>query len=317
METLGIKVLVTGATGFIGSNLVRRLLDNGFNVYVLIRPNSTIGTGRLDKYKGINKIFGNSTDLILKAKELPAFDICYNLASYGVDYRQQDLELVINGNIKFTLDIIEFCSLNNTRLLVNTGSCFEYGVNEEELLTEKHVINPQGIYGSAKAASVIMGNTYAKMKNVKMITLRPFGVYGSDEGMHKLVPQLMNAVIKNESMSLTEGMQIRDYIYLEDLLDAYIELGSNEGVKPYEIFNVCSSEKTTIKDIVRIICEVSDSDISLFKFGAIPYRENEVMSFVGDNSKIKEKINWGPKHSLRDGLELTFKWYKRNQEEME
>lgn len=316
MENMGLKVLVTGATGFIGSNLVRKLIENNFEVYILLRTNSTLGTKRVDKYSKVKKIYGDSKELISKAKELPMFDICYNLASYGVDYRQQDLDNILDGNIKFTLDIIEFCSLNKTKLLIHTGSCFEYGINEVDLLNESEFINPQSVYGSAKAASVIMGNTYAKLKDVKMITVRPFGIYGINEGMHKLIPSIIKAVIKNESMKLTEGMQIRDYLYIDDLLDAYIKLSTNDNIKPYEIFNVCSSKETTIRDIVREICEIANVDIDIFKFGEIPYRKSEVMRFVGDNSKILNQVNWSPKYSLREGLKLTYDWYKENLEEM-
>lgn len=314
MEGMVKKVLVTGATGFIGSNLVRKLYDKGYEVYVLLRPNSTLGTKRLEDYKKIYKIYGNSKELVYKANELPQFDVCYNLASYGVDYRQQDIDLIIEGNIKFTLDIIDFCSKNNTKLLIHTGSCFEYGINENEFLTEEHNINPQSLYGSAKAASVIMANTYAKLKNVKMITVRPFGIYGINEGIHKLIPSLIKAAINKENIKLTEGYQIRDYLYIEDLLEAYMILSDNDNIDPYEIFNVCSSKKTSIRDIVKHICEISGTDMSLFKFGEIPYRKNEVMSFVGDNTKIVREINWKPKYSLREGLELTYKWYKENLE---
>lgn len=315
MEKVGLKVLVTGGTGFIGSNLIDRLINDGYDVYALIRPNSLNGIKRLEKYKNINFIHSSSKDL-LEVEDLPKFDICFNLASYGVDYRQQNISEMIDGNIKFTLDIIDFCNKNKTKIMIHTGSCFEYGINDStKPLKESDDLNPHSLYAASKVASVILSNTYAKLKKVRMVTVRPFGVYGANEGMHRLVPQLVDCVINNRKLDMTNGEQIRDYLFVEDLIDAYIKLATDSNVKYYEVYNVCSSEEISIKQLVNTICEISDYDISNFNFGNIPYRDNEVMYFVGDNSKIYEAVNWKPKTSLHDGLKLTIEWYKNIMEE--
>lgn len=315
MEKVGLKVLVTGATGFIGSNLIDRLINDGHDVYALIRPKTTNGTKRLEKYKNINFIQSTPENLD-KVKDLPVFDICFNLASYGVDYRQQNTEDMIDGNIKFILNIIDFCEKNKTKMLVHTGSCFEYGVNEAKPLKETDNLNPHSLYAASKVSSVFMANTYAKIKGVKMITIRPFGVYGANEGMHRLVPQLIDCVINNKKLDMTEGEQIRDYLFVNDLVDAYIKIATDYRANVYDIYNVCSSQEISIKKLVEKICDIYDYDISNFNFGNIPYRKNEVMYFVGDNSKIYNDIEWKPTTSLEDGLKLTIEWYKENLEEM-
>lgn len=311
MEYMGLKVLVIGGTGFIGSNLVKKLIDRGFNVYVYIRPESSIGIVRLKKYSGFKYVNSGFEELSL-INDLPSFDVCFNLASYGVNYMDQNISQMIEGNIKFLTSIIDFCHKNNTKLLINTGTCFEYGSNNGKLINEKCIINPTSVYGASKAAGFIMGNTYAQFKKVNMITVRPFGIYGPDEGSHKLVPQLVETIIENKELDMTLGEQVRDYLHVYDLTDAYIDLALSKNIKFYEVYNVSSSQEITIKELVHKLCEISNYDESKFHYGKLPYRENEVMYFVGDNYKIYNDIGWKAKISLEQGLRSTLMWYREN-----
>lgn len=301
--------LVTGGTGFIGSHLIRRLVDDGVKVYALIRPNSSLGTKRLDNIEGVEYIKLTSKDLILNT-ELPQFDVCFNLAAYGVNYEQQDIDEMIDGNIKYLLDIIDFASKNRTKLLIHTGSCFEYGISEKQLISEESILNPQSLYGASKSAGYLIANAYAKNKGVSMTTVRPFGVYGPGEGMHKLIPQLIKSILLNEKLDMTFGEQIRDYLFIDDLIDAYIKLATSNNIDFYASYNVCSSVPISIKEIANLLCEIYNCTNNIFNFGAIPYRKNEIMHFVGDNTKIENTINWSPKTSIQEGLKLTVRCYK-------
>lgn len=328
MEIMGLKALVTGGTGFIGSNLIKDLITREWEVYALVRNNSTLGYKRLNEIKNINYVYAedlfnydyDKSVKILKGNIrgkiiLPQFDVCFHIASYGVDYRQQNINEIIDGNIKFTIDVLNFCKENRTKKVVNTGSCFEYGINEKEKLTEEHNVRPQSLYGAAKASAVMIANTYAKKYNIPLVTLRPFGIFGENEGIHKLVPQIMKAIILNERLKMTFGEQIRDYLYIEDLVNAYIAIGSH-SVPLYEVYNVCSSSEMSIKELVVKTVDIAKSDLELFEFGAVPYRKDEVMYFVGENWKMREYTGWKPQYSLVEGLQRTYEWYKLNLEEM-
>lgn len=316
MENVGLKVLVTGGTGFIGSNLIRELLRRNYEVYALVRKNSSLGYKRLNGLKKIKYIY--SDDLFetnVYENKLPQFDVCFHLAAYGVDYNQQNVGSLVDGNIVFTLNLLDFCKKNKTKKVINTGSCFEYGLNEGKKLNEDDKINPQALYGAAKASSVIMANTFSKKNDIPLITVRPFAIFGENEGIHKFVPQLMNSIIKEKSMEITMGEQVRDYLYIKDLIDGYITLALTD-VPLYESYNICSGQEVKIKDLALKLSEVIGCSIELFKFGAIPYRKNEVMHFVGDNSKVKKYTGWQPKFTLEEGLKRTYEWYKENLEDM-
>lgn len=319
MENCRLKALVTGGTGFIGSNLIIELINRGWDVYALIRKNSSLGINRLKNIKELKFIYTDEIGIFeqgsnisrVNLMKIPQFDVCFHLASYGVDYRQQNISELIDANIKFTIDLVKFCNENNTRKFINTGSCSEYGVNDGKFLDENHPLNPQSFYGITKVASESMINLFCKNIKMNVVTARPFGVFGENEGMHRLVPQIIDTFIRNESLSLTNGEQVRDYLYIKDMVAAFVALAESE-LPSCEAFNICSSNEIEIKKIVYDFCKVSGADVALYKFGEIPYRDNEVMHFVGDNSKIRKYTNWKPKYSLEDGLRNTYEWYKIN-----
>jgi len=328
MEIMGLKALVTGGTGFVGSNIIKELVERKWEVYALVRKNSSLGYKRLNVIKNIKFIYAeelfknnceNLNELDLRNSKfnstMPQFDVCFHLAAYGVDYREQNINKIIDGNIKFTMDVLKFCKINKTKKVIITGSCFEYGVNESKRLNEENKLNPQSYYSIAKVACENMASLYAKTNNIKLITIRPFGSFGEGEGVHRFVPQLMKSVILNENMNMTAGEQVRDYLYIKDLVEAYITL-SVKDVPLYEAYNVCSGVEIKIKDLAIEVAKITNNSLKLFNFGAVPYRKNEVMHFVGDNSKIKKYTDWTPKYTLEEGLTRTYEWYKENSEEI-
>lgn len=311
---MGLKALITGATGFIGSNLVRELLKRDWEVYAIIRNNSSIGLSRLKDLKNLNYIYINNNSFEnIEYSNIPKFDACFHLAAYGVDYNQKDISQTIDANIKFTMNLLKFCKNNKTKKIINTGTCYEYGINNRRKISEDTQLNPQSYYAISKVASELMANLYAREMNLNLITVRPFGIFGEYEGLHKLVPQLMKSVILNETIKMTQGEQIRDYLYIKDLIEAYISLIETD-VPNYEVFNICSGNEIRIKEFAYLISKITGCDMKLFQLGAIPYRKNEVMYFVGDNSKIKKYTNWRPKYSIEEGLKNTYEWYKENME---
>ena len=192
-----------------------------------------------------------------------------------------------------------------------TGSAMEYKPNNQQPINEEFPIGPTSLYGAAKASSTIIGMVYGKAIDLDVVVLRPFGVFGEYEGLHKIIPRMIKAVIYKETINLTKGEQIRDYIYVKDLVNALIKFIEIKEFPSFEVFNVCSNIGISIKEIATRILEISGAPSYCFNFGAVPYRKDEVMYLVGDNSKIRSVLQWEPKYSLEEGLSRTYKWYKR------
>lgn len=304
------NILVIGGTGFIGSNLVKSLVKKEVGkIYVLIRKESKAGIRNLLGVEDqIETIKANVNELI-NNNTLPQFDVCYNLAAYGVKYDEQDIHKMNNVNVDLLNQIIDFAAVNKTKLIIHTGSCFEYGVNEGKKISEESELNPQALYGATKVAATITGNIYAKLKGVSMITVRPFSVYGPGEASYRLLPQLIDAAMNNKELKMTKGEQIRDYLYIDDLVNAYIELSSSNNIDNYNIYNICSSVPMSIKEFVDVFCKVYKCDRKIFNMGAIDYRKNEVMHFIGDNNKLKSVIEWNPETKIEDGIRKSIDYF--------
>lgn len=309
------KALITGATGFIGSNLTRKLVELNWDVYIIVRKES-YNFWRIRDITKIKRIYlediHKDSIKTVDGEEIPQFDVCFHLAASGVNYYNQSINNILDGNIGLITKVIEFCYRNKTKKVINTGSCFEYGNHEKIKLKETSYINSKSLYGTAKISSTFIGNAYAMQLKVPLITLRPFGVYGEYEGNYRLVPQLINAIKNNKAIELTPGEQVRDYLYVQDLIDAYITV-ANADLEGYEIYNVCSGVDISIRNIVEVLCEITGASPNIFLFSRKEYRPNEMMYLVGDNSKLKLFTGWVNKHSIREGLKKTYQWHVNNE----
>lgn len=302
------NVLVTGSTGFIGKNLIKRLLNQDVNIYVLARNN--IDNIEFAQSEKINYIISTPQELISN-KNLPQMDVCFNLVGYGVNYLDNNINEMLYGNREYLINLITFAKYNKSRILINTGSGAEYGSDYfDKKISEKLIANPKSLYGITKLSGYKIGNIYAKENKVNMVTVRPFGVYGPYEHRYRLFPQLIESIETNKMLPMTLGEQIRDYIYIDDLIDAYLKISMSDNIEIYGAYNICSGKGISIREIVNILKEIYKKDSDIFKFGMIPYRENEIMHYVGDNSKILNDLDWEPSIGIKEGLMRTIEWWK-------
>jgi nucleoside-diphosphate-sugar epimerase len=300
------RIFLTGATGFIGSHLLRRLIKENCEVHISVRENSS-----LERIKDVIDNctchildltdFNSTKNLIKKLKP----EIIFHLAAYGVDYRQQDIYRAINVNINASVNLFESFLENKEFRFVHTGTSLEYG-RRNKPISENEIPQPESIYGITKFTSIQLLSFIAKQaKRGDLIILRPFGVFGEFEGNYKFFPQIIDKLGRGESVKLTEGEQIRDYIYIDDLVDAYIKaatvpLPSGNNA---EIINIGSGRGISIKEIALNIAKQIGVNNDLLKFGALPYRPDEIMYSVANIRKAKKILNWKPKTSLKEGIE--------------
>jgi nucleoside-diphosphate-sugar epimerase len=241
-------------------------------------------------------------DMLIKdAEKYAPFDQIYHLATVGVRPEFNDIELICDVNIKMGCKIINFAKKNNSKLFINFGSCFEYGDHGESLLTEDMDCYPESLYAISKNASTNLMTGYAKNQNVKMITVRPFGVFGNGESSGRLAPSIIRSCMNGQEVKTTEGNQIRDFVNVKDVVKAIIQL-ANANYIVYEIYNICSDNPVKVKDFITEIIEVCGFDKSLVKFGALPYRQNEAMVFAGNNKKLQDVINYPFPLNHKEGI---------------
>lgn len=295
------NILVTGAAGFIGSKLVTELIRQHHNVYALIEKGDFKSRDRLLSIDSSIQIVDDSQYLFNNAASYPNFNRIFHLATVGVRPDFNDINLICDVNIKLSCQLVDFAKVNQSGILVNFGSCFEYGDHGDVLLTEDMDCRPESLYAISKNASTNLVTVYAKSQNVNLITVRPFGVFGEGEGLTRLAPSIINSCMRKEIIKTTLGEQVRDFVDVKDLVKAIIKLSEAE-YKPYEIYNICSDNPVRVKDFILEIVDVCGFDVSFVDFGSIPYRKNEAMVFAGDNSKLQRIIHYPFPHNHRAGI---------------
>lgn len=295
------NILVTGAGGFIGCKLVAELVKQNHKVYALIEKKDIQSQEKLMIIDSGIEIIEDSQYMFSNPKAYPAFDRIFHLATVGVRPDFDDINLICDVNIKMGCQLVDFAKQNNTKVYINFGSCFEYGNHGNSLLTEDMDCRPESLYAVSKNASTNLVSEYAKTKKVNMITVRPFGVFGEGEGPTRLAPAVIKSCMNGEIVRTTLGEQVRDFVNVKDLVKAIIRL-SEADYKPYEIYNICSDNPVSVKNFILEIMDVCGFDVSLVDFGSIPYRQNEAMILVGDNSKLQDVINYPFPNNHREGI---------------
>ena len=212
------NILVTGAAGFIGSKLVAELVRQHHKVFALIEKGDLRSRDRLLSIDSNIEIIDDSQHLFKNAMSYPAFDRIFHLATVGVRPDFNDIDLICDVNIKMGCQLVDFAKDNHSGVLVNFGSCFEYGDHGDVLLTEDMDCHPESLYAISKNASTNLVTGYAKIQSVNLITVRPFGVFGEGEGPTRLAPSIISSCMRGEKVKTTPGEQVRDFVNVKDLV---------------------------------------------------------------------------------------------------
>ena len=305
------KVLVTGATGFVGANLVIRLIKLNYDISIIIRKSSN--TWRIRNIlKDVNVYFVDLLDIDNLKKVVYEIqpNIILHLATYGGHPNQINDVDIINTNFLGTANLLEACSKINYKLFVNTGSSSEYG-KKNEPMKESDIIEPINTYGVTKAAATLYCNSIAKAQKKPIITFRLFSPFGYYEGENRLIPYVIINCFKNNKLCLGDKNSVRDFIFIEDVVNAYVSLINSTKTFTGEIINIGFGQQHTVGYIVKTITDYMNYE------GEISWKTNAVRSY--DTTKWQaniinalEVLKWKPNYSIKDGLIKTIEWFKNN-----
>jgi UDP-glucose 4-epimerase len=305
----GDKVLVTGGAGFIGSHLVRRLVDSGCRVVVLVKPSSDLQ--RISDLLPLVELVPSDLDGIdaETAKAiLTDVRIIYHLAAAGVNPVDQDVVAITRTNILSTMQLLTIGHAVGIERFVYCGSCYEYGSGDR--LFEGAELLPTAEYGASKAAAWTMISAFARRHDLSVVALRPFTVYGPFEAEYRLIPHTIIRALSGADIELTGGKQTRDFIYVEDAVEAFVAAGAKPEADG-KVINVCSGVATSVRDIVAMIFAMTGSRARPI-FGAVPYRDTEMWNLSGDPSLAIETLGWRTTVSIEEGVARTIEWFRQS-----
>ena len=304
------KVLITGATGFVGACLAEDLVRDGMEVHVIARKTSN--SWRLEKIKkliGIHEVDlcdCEQVDSLLT--EIKPENI-FHLATYGAYHYQDNWKQTVNTNVIGTMNLMNSALKVDFDSFINIGSSSEYG-NKAESMREDMILEPINTYGVTKASAALYGRMLGSNLNRRIATVRLFSVYGYYEEKSRLVPTVILSCLKGEAPALASGDAVRDFIFVKDVIDL-IKTVSNSKDICGKIYNAGTGKQHSVADMVNtIISEVGEKIVP--KWGTVPGRASDTEKWEADMSLVNKEFAWKPKYSLDEGVKATVDWFREN-----
>ncbi|HCC08182.1 MAG TPA: CDP-abequose synthase [Clostridiales bacterium] len=303
------NVLITGGFGFVGSHLVKRLRTLGANISIL--SNNSNPWRLKDEINNVdlyNIDIINTSEVNNCVKSVKP-EYVFNLAAYGVDSAKKEYIKAVNVNITGIINILNSIRDIGCKKIINIGSSAEYG-DKKRNMHEGMFLTPLNIYGSTKAAATMISHQIARDNDINIVTIRPFGIFGEGEERHKFFCDVIVTLLENKDVELTKCEQYRDYCYIENIIDGLILAALNDTMKN-EVVNIGTGVSYQLKYYIDLIFKYMETDKKP-KYGAIPYRKNEMWNPEPDITKIKAMLGWAPRVGLEEGIRRTVEWFKEN-----
>jgi len=307
---------VTGATGFIGSHLVRRLMREGAEVHYLIRHGSNaerIGdvAGKCQAWTGDLRDIGSLTQALARARPEIVFHVAGVTAGRQPGNEFEQIERALDGNLKGTLNLLEAVRGADLPLerFVATGGLEEYGIGASPY-DEAQRERPVSPYSASQAATTHFCQMLQRRLQLPIVTLRPSLTYGPAQSVDFFIPALIVRCLQGEDFEMTKGEQRRDFLYVEDVVDAYVRAALAAGVVG-EVINIGSGVAAPVREIAMTVVRLSGARTRL-RIGVIPERVTEITDLVCKNDKAARLLGWQPVTSLADGLIRTIAWYRQH-----
>lgn len=305
------SVLITGGAGFIGANLTRKLLAEKYEVHLLIQKSTDLW-----RLKSITaKIhlapieLHNLSQLTKTVKKIQPTAI-FHLAAYGGSSSQTDMQKIIDTNIQGTANLLLAAKEIPYTLFVNTGSSSEYGFKAKPM-KENDSLEPASFYAATKAGSTYLCQVFAREYNKPIVTIRPFSVYGPYEAKNRFIATIVRSLITNQPIYLTPGTTRHDFIYIDDIIDAYMAAIKNAHRISGKVINIGTGNEYTNDEVVKALFALTKKHVPVAK-GKYPSRGWDTPHWRANIFLAKKLLGWTPHYTLKQGLRQTYNWYNEN-----
>ncbi len=301
------RALVTGATGFVGANLVRRLLADGHQVHVLCRPESDYW--RLHEIsqdiETHHQSLSDKDALSVRLNKIKP-EWVFHMAAHGAYSWQNDLARIISTNILGTANLLTCLINTNCQAFIAAGSSSEYGY-KDHAPAENEWLDPNSEYAVTKAAATHFCRFFAHKHGLNTAVLRLYSAYGPYEDKDRLISTIIDKGLQKKLPPLVDPEIARDFIYIDDVVSAFIAAAASKNHAPGNIYNVGTGLQTTIREVVDLARQIFDIREEP-TWGSMPNRKWDTSVWIANISKISKDLNWQPKHSFKDGFLKTIEW---------
>ena len=311
------KILITGATGFVGSHLNELCVEKGFEVVAFDRynPNYNLGWLEQSKYKNdINFVFGDIRDYDSVLKNMKGCKIVFHLAALiGIPYSYISPLAYLKTNVEGTYNVLEASKSLDIEQTIITSTSEVYGSAKYVPIDEVHPLTAQSPYSESKISADQLSLSYWNSYQMPIKIIRPFNIYGPRQSSRAVIPSIIiQALNSKKEIKLGNIGPSRDFTYITDTCNAFLEILK---IKKFfgNTINVGSNTEYTIENIAnKILKKVNSRAIIKKKKNRTRSRNSEVVRLVCDNQQILKRTNWKPKIIIEKGLDDTINWFKEN-----
>ncbi len=303
-------VLITGATGFVGANLARRLIMEGHDLHLLIRPaHKPWRIEEIRKDAHCHEVELSDAAAVASVVEKIRPDWVFHLAAYGAYASQSDLQTMIQTNILGTVHLLEACLKTGFESFVNTGSSSEYGI-KDHAPSETEIVEPNSHYAVTKASATLFCRYAAQRHKASISTLRLYSVFGPYEEPTRLIPTLIRRGLAGELPPLVDPNGAHDFVFIDDVLDAYMLAATVVNQEFGAAYNIGTGTQTTMREVVEItrrVLKIPEKPV----WGSMPNRSWDTAVWLADNRKTRTALNWKPCNSFENGFCRTVEWFRQ------
>jgi len=309
------KILITGATGFIGSHLAEMCVACGFEVVAFDRYNPNNHWGWLEDSDFKNDMEINLGDIRDYDSVYKAMDGCsavFHLAALiGIPYSYTSPLAYIRTNVEGTYNVLEAAKNLNLKQVLVTSTSETYGTAQYTPIDEKHPLVGQSPYSATKIAADQLAISYYRSFDLPVKIVRPFNTYGPRQSARAIIPTIISQILDNvEDIKVGNLSPTRDLTFVKDTAIGFISIfESNDLIG--EVTNIGMNEEISIGDLINKIANIMDVSVKVVQDNnRIRPRRSEVGQLLCDNTKLTTRTKWKPKNDLERGLKATIKWIR-------
>lgn len=298
------RVLVTGATGFVGRQCLAPLSKDGWEIHATSLKGSVVDAPASVNWHEIDLLNADRVAGLL-AEVRPTHLIHFAWHAVPGDYwtSQENFRWVQASLVLFRV----FASCGGRRAVV-AGSCAEYDWRYGYCSETVTPVSPATVYGACKQALAVMLTAMGRQTGVSIASGRLFFVYGPHEHPQRFVASLVRSLLSGIPAPLSHGRQVRDFLYTCDAAEAFVALLNSNAVGPV---NIASGQPVALKDVAHLVAtKLNRRD--LVELGALPTSESEPPVLVADTTRLRHEVGWSPSHDLDRGLEETIEWWRHH-----
>jgi NAD dependent epimerase/dehydratase len=315
-----LKVLITGADGFIGSHLTEALVEAGYNVRAFVCYNSFNSYGWLDTISNeikskIEFYPGDVRDPNGVREAMIGIDIVFHLAALiAIPFSYHSPDSYIDTNVKGTLNIIQASRDNKVKRVLVTSTSEVYGTAQFVPITELHPKQPQSPYSASKIGADAIADSFYRSFELPITIVRPFNTFGPRQSARAVIPTIISQLLNGaEEIKLGDITPTRDLLFVKDTVNGFLKIAQCDELIGHEV-NISTQSEISVGDLAQqLINKINPKAKIITDSERLRPEKSEVFRLFGSNEKLKSFTDWEQEYSLKKGLKETIDWFSKKE----